>query len=750
MEPSTIPQNTWIIQAERQEIEGSVRRLYGSPGVPAELEDNRMLFRADFVEWDKDTDDVVARGHVYFHNFERNEQIWADHLEYNTEKATGKFYDVLGEFHPRVVSRPMQLTTDAPFHFQGQWAERIRERYVLHNGWITNCTVPKPWWRLRGPKFDIIPDHRAKAYRSMFLIRGLPLFFAPFFYHSLQREPRKSGFLLPEPGSSSIGGFMIGMGYYWAISRSYDASYLFQDMTSRGYIHRGEIRGAVAPGTYFDGIISGVQDRGFGHPVQQFSGMTVNVNGTSALPHGWLARGSVDYITSFRYQQEWTQSFTEAIGSELHSVGFINKDWSTFTFDTVVSRLVNYQQPEIQVKNPNGSIGFETDAVTIRKLPEEDFSSRDRQLLSGIPLWFSFDASEGLMQRAQPIFSGTTLIDQFDSGPFTNRFDFSPHLTSAFHLGSLHLVPSVGIDEAYYSESQLFVDGLDHQVNTGIVRSARDFSLDMIFPSFERVFNKKTVFGDKLKHVIEPRVTYRYVTGIGTDFERYIRFDETDLMTNTNQLRASLTNRIYAKRGDSVQEIFTFELAQERYFDPTFGGALIPGMRNVIASSADLTGYAFLVGPRTYSPVDALVRASPVTGLGIQWQSDYDPYFHGITNNTLSVDYRWAQYFVSAGNNQEHTDPALAPDANQFRFRVGYGDVNRKGWNAAYDIVYDYRAGITDFSTSQVTYNTSCCGISVQYRRYNFGLRDWSEWRVAFAVANIGTFGNLRKQDRLF
>src|SRR5208337_1236812 len=107
-----------------------------------------------------------------------------------------------------------------------------------------------------------------------------------------------------------------------------------------------------------------------------------------------------------------------------------------------------------------------------------------------------------------------------------------------------------------------------------LVTSARDFSLDLIFPSLGRVFNKKTVFGDKLKHVIEPRATYRYVTGIGTDFNRYIGFDETDLLANTNELQLSLTNRVYAKRGDSVLEIFTWELKQKRYFDPTFGGAL--------------------------------------------------------------------------------------------------------------------------------------------------------------------------------
>ena len=119
-------------------------------------------------------------------------------------------------------------------------------------------------------------------------------------------------------------------------------------------------------------------------------------------------------------------------------------------------------------------------------------------------------------------------------------------------------------------------------VGTNIVRSSRDFSLDVMLPSLARVFDKKTIFGDKLKHVIEPRVTYRYVTGIGDDFVRFIRFDENDLASNTNELLISIANRIYAKRGNTVEEIFTWELSQKRYFDPTFGGALIPGQRNVI------------------------------------------------------------------------------------------------------------------------------------------------------------------------
>ena len=45
---------------------------------------------------------------------------------------------------------------------------------------------------------------------------------------------------------------------------------------------------------------------------------------------------------------------------------------------------------------------------------------------------------------------------------------------------------------------------------------------------------------------------------------------------------------------------------------------------------------------------------------------------------------------------------------------------------------------------------TDCCGFSAEYRRFNFGVRDDAQYRVAFSIANIGTFGNLKKQERLF
>jgi LPS-assembly protein len=148
--------------------------------------------------------------------------------------------------------------------------------------------------------------------------------------------------------------------------------------------------------------------------------------------------------------------------------------------------------------------------------------------------------------------------------------------------------------------------------------------------------------------------------------------------------------------------------------------------------------------------VISLLRTSPVPNLGIQWQADYDPLFHRLIDSSILVDYRWKKYSISAGNNNARLDPLLTPPANQYRARVGFGDGNKRGWSAAVDFVYDYRQGLLAYSTTQVTYNTDCCGFSVQFRRWNAGLRDESRWTFSFAIANVGTFGSLKKNDRLF
>ena len=393
--PKSLAIGQWNMRYQTQDIEGHVYKLRGSPGAPAEIENSSLIFRADEIDFDQDSGDVRASGHVFFHNFDRNMKMWCDHLTYNTDEETGKFYDVIGETRPKVVAKPGMLTTNNPFHFEGQWAERIGEKYILHSGFITNCKTPRPWWRLRGKSFDIIPDERAIAHQSTFLVRSMPLFYTPFFYHSLEKEPRHSGFLLPLMGHSSSRGWMVHAGYFWAINRSYDLTYRAQYYTTRGLVHHVDFRGKPRPGTDYDIIMTGVQDKGVpnsGNPPQKFSGVSLLAVGQSDLGNGWTARANVNYITSFRFRQEWSESYSDIVGSEIHSVGFINKNWSDYTVDVIFARLQNFQSSEINTAPANEAPNYVANAVTIRKLPEVEFTSRLRQIFNPLPLFFSFES----------------------------------------------------------------------------------------------------------------------------------------------------------------------------------------------------------------------------------------------------------------------------------------------------------------------------------------------------------------------
>ncbi len=776
----SLPVNQWYVKSLIQQTDGKVHHLEGG-GV---VESNAMLIKAEEIDYDEETGALTARGNVYFHQFDRNEQLWCDELEYNTETEIGRFYgNVRGESMPQVVVRKGVLTGNSPFHFEGEWAERLwvkdDPKYILHDGWITNCKMPNPWWRMTGRKFDIIQYDRAIAYKSTFFLKKFPILIFPIpFYHSLKKEERKTGFLFPNLVPRSQRGFMVGIGYYWAINRSYDLTYRFLDYNTNALGHHVDFRGKPWKGADFDFILMGMQDQGgapgtgtpavsgqpgSGTPNQRYSGVNLYFTGKADLGGGWTANSLVDYVSSFRFQQEWAESYNDAIGAEHHAVAFLNKDFSSYTFDFVFSRTINYQNQEIQINNPTPpgtevSYSYVRDAVIIHKLPEADFSGRSHRIWKNLPIWFSFDSSAGLYYRLEPIFENTsTLVNTFQTSQFTPRLRFAPRVSTALHWLGINFTPSLGLDETFYGESQnvqldpTYNQLFYHVQNSSIGRNAHDFTLDIALPMLERVYNKKTIFGDKLKHVIEPRITYKYLSGIGTDFNRFIRFDETDLLANTNELTFSLTNRIYAKRGDNVQEIFTWELMQKRYFNPTFGGALLAGQRNVFEATADITAYAFLTGPRTYSPVASILRANPIAGLTFQWQADYDPLYHRVVDSSVEVGYRWKKYYhVSAADNEVHSNPLLTPYANQYRIDAGIGDAQHRGWNGQGSVAYDIRQNQLQYAALQLTYNTDCCGFNVEYRRINAGLRDETYLSWSFSISNVGTFGTLKKQDRLF
>lgn len=721
------PSDLFVDSVTNEKV-GSVYHMRGN----VRLETIDMLLLADNVDYDEDSGDAHAWGNVKFEHFYNGDRIECEKVDYNLDEETGRFYDVRGTSPSKIQSRPGILTTSNPFYFEGVWAERIHEKYILHSGFVTDCRVPRPWWRLTGPTFDIIPGDRAIAYHAWFRISSLPLFYAPAFYKSLKKQPRKTGFLTPNIGHSSLRGYMVGGGYFWAINRSYDAMARVQYFTERGPAETVDFRGKVTPGTDFNVSVYAVQDRGIeigtgptGAPViQKQGGEIAEFQFKTQLADGWSGKADVNYLSSFLFRQSFSESFHEAIFSESRSVGFLTKH-----FDTYAVNIVADDDEQFQSTTPD-------DKINIRKLPELQFLSREHEILDTVlPVWFSMESSAGLLSRSEP---------DYKTSQFMDRLDVNPRVTTAFNWKGFSLTPTFELRETEYGQRLE-----NYQVfNKSLLRSAREADVLLVMPSLERIYKAPKWLGAKVKHVVESRAEYKYVGGI-TNFNDIIRFDQTDLLSDTSEVRFTLANRFFVKGTDgNVSEVLSWELTQARYFEPTFGGAVLPGQRNIVESEEDITGFAFLDGPRNYSPISSILRYQ--RKIGLEWRTDYDPLRKTFTNSGATIDMRWAKYFVSVGEYEVKTNPVLAPSSNQFHGIIGYGNQNRKGWNGAFISYYDIKRGLVQFSTLEVTYNTDCCGISAEYRRWNIGTRDETQYLVSFAVSNIGTFGTLKKQERIF
>jgi LPS-assembly protein len=714
-----------LVESDDQDVEGGWRHLRGK----VRIETPSMQIKADELDWNLDTNYVEARGHVHFEYYARGEKLDCDKVEYYLDDDNGIFYRVKGSAASTILPRPGLNTTTNPFYFEGEWLERKDDVYIVHNGFLTDCTVPQPWWIYKGPTFTVVPGSHATSRNSWFYLKNFPLFYTPYFYKDLKKQARRSGLLLPGVGTSSSHGFTAALGYYWAINRSFDLAYNGTYYTGAGLAHFAEFRGKFNPASDFDLQVFGIKTNQVtnGTPDQ---GLHVTLKARYDLGSGWEAHGDVDYLSSLAFLQQFTQSYNEAVYGETRSVGFLSKHWKDFGVNFVAQRNVDFLTALPQT------------SIEIRKLPEVSFSEREHELkVFDQPFYVSFDSMGGLLERTQA---------EFQTRNFVSRLDVGPQISTAFHWGDIQIVPTFGIRETYYGSSFLENQPYNVPVATGpsVLRSARSVSVDLLLPSLAKVFNAPKWMGEKAKHVIEPRITYKDVSGI-TNFGRLIRFDETELLSNTNQVEFSLTNRLFTKdKNGTVKELVSWQLRYDRYFDPSFGGAILPNVRNVIASEIELTGFAYLDGIRHDSPVISDLRIQ--SKVNFEWRTDYDIERHSLVNSSVTLDGRLDQFYWNLGHTLISTNPILFPSSDQLNAGIRYGRSNRRGWNYGGNIAYDFHLGRPTYWQVQATRNTDCCGISVRYLRLAFGTTDRSEVQFAFSVSNIGSIGTLKKQDRIF
>ena len=786
------------ICALQQEKDGDIYKLHGN----AEIHYRGYILRADDAVYNSDTGEATAVGHFTLDGGPNDDHIRASHATYNLTAETGSFYDVTGTTGMRFHGKTVVLTSTAPFAFTGKVVEKnTPEHYLVYDGTITTCELPHPNWMFRARKVTVDVGGNAVIRNSSFLLHGIPILYFPYATHPVSHEARETGFLVPTAGRSSTNGNEIGDAFYWAINRTMDATIGAEYFSKRGWSQRGEFRARPSDTSYVDLNYFGVIDRGIsegaGEPPLREGGQDIRLTAVDNF-FGFRAVSNVDYLSSFLFRLAFNEVFTQAVNSEVKSQVFLSKAENGYSLSGMVERYQNF----FQQINSNGALTNPPvfDDIRILHAPSIDASSVDRAL-GHSPFYWSFDASVGGLSRSEPGFRTADLL---------GRFDFSPEISLPMQFHGWSLRPALALHETYYSER--LADGV--AVHDPTNRQALDASVELRPPVLEKIFDQEFL-GQKWKHVIEPRAVYRIVTGVN-DFSNVLQFDERDILSNTHEVEYGFITRLYAKptspshsaeceapmtglavgaaapeqivpwqRGDNlenqscivapkVREIATWELSQKYFLDPTFGGALIPGERNVFTTTEDLTGIAFVTEARHLSPLVSRLRVATSSHTDTEWDVDYDFQLGRMNASTLLVNYNVGPFTVGGGDAflqipQTNTATTTATPSEgtcspvtssteqvtckfqQFRVALGYGGLNRRGFSAATSFGFDAEVKQLQFATAQTTYNWNCCGMTLEYRRYAIAnVRNENLFRFTFTLANIGSFGNLRRQERLY
>jgi LPS-assembly protein len=189
-------------------------------------------------------------------------------------------------------------------------------------------------------------------------------------------------------------------------------------------------------------------------------------------------------------------------------------------------------------------------------------------------------------------------VTPFETPGYVERSEVAPSVTVPLHWGPwLNVTSNFTLRSTYYGG----------QLRERRYLSARAFSGTRARSRSTSGLPPSSAYGaasTKWKHVIEPEIVYRYVTGVN-DFARFLRFDEDDTLTDTNEVEYGFTQRLFRRHEKRIatQELVTWHVAQKHFFDPTFGGALVPGQRNVFQTLDLFTPFAFADTARHFSPL---------------------------------------------------------------------------------------------------------------------------------------------------
>jgi len=669
-----------------------------------------VALACDEVLYNGTTMDLVGRGNVVVD--QGPSRFTADELHYNLRSKTGLFLNATGYVSPM-------------YTFSGRSIEKLDEtRYRVDKAVFTTCeddTKHSPWsFHLKKALLEV--EGYGKFTSSTVKIQGAPVFYLPYMVWPIKKE-RSPGLLMPGFGYSDRLGAYIGLPVYFPLGRSWDTTFVFEYFSEGFYGIGNELRWAP----FQDG--AGLLDL-YSIYDKESAEWQWRVNGhyDQADVFGFRLQAQIENLSDPDFFQDFDRTFEANTRRDVYSYLFLTQSWGPYSLNLSADHrqtFFNFTDPDLPPDDPNKNTTYDT---LLARLPEAELRVRSTRLARSDVYW-SLISSVNLFsvdkRTPKQVRDETGLVGTYWRG------DVFPQLTYTLPGPPwLTVTPRLGGRYTYYTARYVKVPDPSNPSGPSTItvfddepidRASVAAGVDIGGPSISRVFDKPKWGFSKFKHLIEPRIEYAYLEGLGIANELQIPIaDEVDSTPLDNRVRLSLANRLFGRSEKSLSsvELGSFELFQDLSFS----------RRLTFGPDGTSSGWG---------PMTASLRLTPSPGTGLDARASYDWLNRNITSTSLtglarnrlgSLNLTWYAGFNPISGERVSSQVRTLINFMKPSFPV----------TAALHIAYDVQHKEIQQQRYQIGWKGGCWAVSAEYRDLKIGLYPTREFRIVIELKGVG------------
>lgn len=612
----------------------------------ARLAQGPTLLQADEMQFNRRNQTLAAHGNVRLSDPEVD--VTASSAEVNVDEETGQLHNA------RITVK------QSDYYLAGREITKfLGQHYRVRDGYFTTCGCESgtPSWSIAGREIDASLGGKGIVKDAKFQILGHTVMDIPYAVFPADTE-RQSGFLSPLMGQSRLRGFQYFQPYYLDINRSMDATVAFDVETSARVGGMAEYR-----------LQNGVDD--YMRVTGGFFNESIRSSANADVVDNQIADPTVPinrYGLIGEMRQHLTPDLVAYADGIMTSDSIYLRDMDVYTLSTGYRFSSDYGL----LRTGNSDFGliqsFENSYLMLDGMWIQDYIQAQQFALQKMP--------ELLWSGRQNLGFGSAFVDyDFQAVNYLRsngidgmRFDLHPQLTVPWRLKDyLYGWGRLGLEETAYDVSghdiTIFPVG-SYDPATGQVLANNNqlgenpslapggfLHRELIDGGFtigsrlQKIYDLHWRTLEKLKHTIEPVVSYDYVPVV--DQSQLPIFDETDRVEPRSLLTWGVVSRLYGKfssREESSNAAATDSSEQT-------GGAQAPasfqsggGSVTELAEFSLLheydTSHALTPAGARFSDISANATVYPTTYASLGSFTDFNPNTRQFAGETVFMALR--------------------------------------------------------------------------------------------------------------